>query len=374
MKKILHIPNYYPPHVGGIEDVCYQIVTGLKGSFDQKVICFNDKKNTEIGEYEGVEIIRSGVWKKIFSQSISFKYYKELKRVIEEYNPDFIHLHLPNPFVSILLMKLLPENTKLILHWHSDIIELKQQLIYFFYRYFEKKILKRAYKIITTSPNYLEHSKPLRNFKNKGVVIANSIDYKKLLKKEDDDEEIRKIKEKYNNKKIIFAFGRHVKYKGYEYLIDAAPFISSEAVLVIAGKGELTDKLKERAKDKEKEIYFSGRISDDELRWYLYASDIFAFPSITKNEAFGLALAEALYTGLPAVTFTIQGSGVNWVSINEETGLEAKNRDSKGYAENINRLLGDDELRFTLGQNARQRVEDTFVWDKIQDKVFDLYR
>ena len=28
--KILHIPNYYSPHVGGIEQVCFDIVESLK--------------------------------------------------------------------------------------------------------------------------------------------------------------------------------------------------------------------------------------------------------------------------------------------------------------------------------------------------------
>ena len=46
------------------------------------------------------------------------------------------------------------------------------------------------------------------------------------------------------------------------------------------------------------------------------------FPSITKNEAFGVVLAEAMYCYTPAITFTIEGSGVNWVNLHQVTGLE----------------------------------------------------
>ena len=39
-----------------------------------------------------------------------------------------------------------------------------------------------------------------------------------------------------------------------------------------------------------------------------------------------------MYCGTPAVTFTIPGSGVNWVSLNGETGIEVPNGDDKAFA------------------------------------------
>lgn len=373
MKKILHIPNFYHPHIGGIEDVCYQMVGGLQGAFNQKVICFNDEKNTTLDVVGGVEVVRCGVWKKIFSQSISFKYFSELKKLLNQFNPDFIHLHLPNPLVSLLVLNLIPKGTKLIIHWHSDIIEPKQQPVYLFYKYFEKKLLSRADTIIVTSPNYLEYSKPLSKFKNKTVVIQNTINTTKLIKQEGDDLEIKRIQDAYN-KKIIFAFGRHVTYKGYEYLVKSLDYVKEDCVVVLAGQGKLTNKLKKLAHDKRVKIDFIGRITDTQLRQYFYASTVFAFPSITKNEAFGLGLAEAQFCGLPALTFTIKGSGVNWVCIHNETGLEAENRNVLGYASNIDKLLGDSGLRTTLGSNAKKRVEDMFVWSKVIEKVVALYQ
>ena len=61
----------------------------------------------------------------------------------------------------------------------------------------------------------------------------------------------------------------------------------------------------------------SSFLKSSEAKWRTSASVrmIFCFPSITRNEAFGIALAEAMYCGKPAVTFTIEGSGVNFVSL-----------------------------------------------------------
>ena len=111
----------------------------------------------------------------------------------------------------------------------------------------------------------------------------------------------------------------------------------------------------------DSKIEFIGKISDSERRVYLYASDIICFPSITKNEAFGLALAEGMYFGKPAVTFTIPGSGVNYVNINGETGLECNNSDYKEYADALDKLIVDENLRYKYGEAARKRVLDNFT-------------
>lgn len=369
MKKILHIPNYYPPHIGGIEDVCYSIVTGLP-EYKHQVLCFNDKPLTEDADYEGVKVIRCGTLKKLFSQSVSLSYFKELKKVFKEFDPDIVHFHTPNPLGSIYLLMSLPKKVKLIVHWHSDIIE--QAFLYLFYRPFEKRLLKRADKIVVTSPTYIEGSKPLASWQDKLLVVPNTVNIEKFRIKDGDKEAIEKIKSGYGQKKILFTFGRHVPYKGLSYLIEAIPQISDEAVIVIAGRGPLTNKLKSACSSTN--VYFTGRLSQDELRHYLYAADVFLFPSITRNEAFGIALAEAMYCGLPAVTFTIPASGVNWVCPDMETGLEVENRNSQALAEAINRLLSDDELRTTLGQNAAKRVREYFLIESVKAILTELYK
>ena len=368
-KKILHIPNYYPPHIGGIEDVCHSIVVSLP-EFEHQVICFHNQKQTVSETVEGVRVTRCGVWEKLFSQSVSFSFYKELKQVFKTFEPDIVHFHTPNPLSSVYLLLLLPKKTELIVHWHSDIIE--QDFLYLFYHAIESRLLKRADKIIPTSPTYIAGSKPLQSWSNKIGVVPNTVNESKLQKQEEDEKAIAEIRQLYGGKKIIFTFGRHVPYKGLKYLIDAAPLVSSDAVIVIAGKGPLTDSLKESAKSFP-DIYFIGRLEDNALRQYLYAADIFAFPSITRNEAFGIALAEAMYCGLPAVTFTIPNSGVNWLCLNEETGLESENGNVQMFAASINRMINDDVLRKQLSINACKRVKEYFVSEAIKENLLNLY-
>ena len=371
MKKILHIPNYYPPHVGGIEDVCYNIVKAMHAKgYPQKVICFNDKKQTEKDAYEGVEIIRIGIWGKIASQAIALSYRARLKALISEFDPDIVHFHAPNPLAAYALLNVLPRRVKLIVHWHSDIVA--QKIIYRLVRPLESGLLSRADTIVATSPDYVAFSKPLQSFIDKVTVIQNIIVPEKFKLTEACGQQVDKIKRENGNKPIVLFVGRHVPYKGLQYLIEAAGMIRQDCVILIGGKGPLTRKLKEA--NKSRNVKFIGRIPDEELVAYLYAADIFAFPSITKNEAFGVALAEAMYCLTPAVTFEITGSGVNWVNLHGETGLEVENGNSREFAAAINTLLEQNDLRHHLSLKARERVESTFTLNQIADKLEQIYR
>ena len=165
--------------------------------------------------------------------------------------------------------------------------------------------------------------------------------------------------------------GRHVPYKGMEYLVRASKLLSDDFVVWIGGQGPLTDDLKKLAEG-DRKITFLGKVSDDDLKSRLLACDIFCFPSITKNEAFGIALAEAMAYGKPAVTFTIDGSGVNYVSLNGVMGIEVENRNVGQYAEALRRLADDASLRGEYGENAKRRVEALFTNEKFQENVRNL--
>lgn len=65
MLKVLHVPNYYKPHIGGIEQTCHDIVDALDGQVLQKVICFSEDKTTKHQAIDGVDVVKCGVWKKL---------------------------------------------------------------------------------------------------------------------------------------------------------------------------------------------------------------------------------------------------------------------------------------------------------------------
>lgn len=371
MKNILHISNYYLPNRGGIEQVAFDIVSKLKEDYNHEVICFSGDGNNYVDYFDDVKITRVGYLIKLASQALSITYYFSLRRILKDYKPDIIHFHLPNPLVGIyLLMVMKSSKAQLVLHWHSDII--KQKYLVYLFKPFQDLLLKKSWKIIVTSPNYAT-SKCLENYKDKVLVVPNTVSTSRFQLNNINLKNIQDIKDKYENKKIVLFVGRHVEYKGLDYLLKASSQLKTTNVqILIAGKGSLTSSLMERAKE-DKKIKFIGSLTEEELKEHYYAADIFAFPSITKNEAFGVALAEAMYCNTPAITFQIEGSGVNWVNCADVTGLNVRNSDFIAYAEALDYLLINDVERAEMAKNARERVLEKFSIENLRRYLSEIY-
>ena len=379
--KLLIITNYYYPHTGGIEQVARDLVNVFKEEKDVelKVICFNEnasrdgintiRNETVVDIVDGVEIHRCGCFAKISSQSLSFTYYKELKNLLKNYNPDTVIFEYPNPFVISMLLPLINKTTKLIVHWQLDIT--KQKILGKLFHNQNLRLLKRADFVVATSPNYIKGSNYLSEFKDKCVVIPNcvSIDFENISA--ETKKKAIKIREQYKDKFICLAVGRHIPYKGFEYLIEASKYLDDDYVVLIGGQGPLTDKLKELAKDIDR-VKFLGFINDEDLLAYYLACDVITFSSITKNEAFGLSLAEGMSFGKPAITFTIDGSGVNYVNLDCVTGIECTNKDSRAYAEAIIKLKENKDLYKKLGNNAKNRVLNNFTFKEFKKAFKNL--
>lgn len=382
MKKVLQISKYYYPFLGGTEQVARDMATAISKLEDveQKIICFNEdaeaenyicKKNETVHDrVDGVEVIRCGYQLKMSSQAMSSTYKEELNKVMNEFDPDLVILHYPNPFVTHYLLQHKNKKFKLWVYWHLDITKQKV-LKHLFYKQ-NVELIKRADKILGATPKHLNESAFSALFEGKKQILPYTIDERNLVMTEQEIEYAVQIEKLHEGEKIGFFIGRHVPYKGLRYLIEASKKLGDEKIhFFIAGSGELTEELKELAKDDSK-VEFLGRISDSQRKSYLYACDIFCFPSITRNEGFGLALAEGMYFGKPAVTFTIPGSGVNYVNLNGVTGIECPNCDTVAYANALRKLCRDNTLREKYGASARKRVLDNFTTEKFQENLRKL--
>lgn len=100
-------------------------------------------------------------------------------------------------------------------------------------------------------------------------------------------------------------------------------------------------------------IELPGAVSDIEREYA--AADIFVMPSL--YESFGLATAEALASGLPAIGFA-DCPGTNELIGDEVNGLLVRGEDrAEAIAAGLARLMGDDDLRAAIGAAGPASVE-----------------
>ncbi|MFQ1927526.1 glycosyltransferase [Aeromonas veronii] len=370
--KIIHISKYYPPYFGGIENVAYDLVEGVnKDEIQCDVICSNDTNESQIDQVGNYSVFRVARLAEIFSTPICISMISKFLNIVKTY--DIIHLHHPNPFASLSLFLALPfiKNKKLIVHWHSDIVKQKKLKCIFFP--LQKVMLHRADLIVATSEPYLFSSKDLQPYLLKSIVIP--IGVESLVDMVNFDQ-VKEIKCLYKDKFIVFSLGRHVYYKGFQYLLDAAKELSESTVILIGGDGPLTNELKAFVQDNnlQHKVFFLGKIPSEKLASYFYASDLFCLPSIEKSEAFGVVQIEAMSLGKPIVSTHIEGSGVSWVNKNMESGLVVQVKDSHALSKAIQRMQHDIELYKRLSEGAVKRYESLFSKKKMIENFVKLYR
>ena len=141
------------------------------------------------------------------------------------------------------------------------------------------------------------------------------------------------------------------------------------ARLFVAGDGEMLPGLKELSRQLgvAERIHWLGNVPDPKS--LLQASDIFVLASI--GEAFGLVLAEAMACGVPIVGS--RSGSLPEVVDEGRTGLLAAPLDSNSFAESIERLAKDPNLRRKMGSKALEHVRERFTVRKAVEETIRIY-
>lgn len=362
MTDILQASKFYAPHIGGIERVVQQLAEGSEKEFDHHVLATVPSGRGSEDFINGIPVTRTSSLGTILSVPLSPSYLLRLRQRARQV--DIVHYHLPNP-LAVVSHYLSGISKPFVVTYHSDIV--KQQTALRLYEPLLLQFLDSAERIVTTSPNLLEHSAYLSMFEDKCTVVPLSVD----LNTVDLDVECGDTPDE----QVVLFVGRLNYYKGVEHLIDAFADLDSSASLLIVGDGERREELEKRVEklNMSDRVLFLGHVSDSRLQSLYNVADIFALPSVEPSEAFGIVQLEAMAHETPVVNTSLE-SGVPWVSVEGETGLTVPPRDSNSLATAIDRLLSDDERRRRLGVNARKRVETKFSEERMISQMEDVYR
>ena len=365
--KVLQLGKFYPI-LGGVEKVAYDLMVGLsENHVDCDMLCAAcEGGNRIIPVNEQARVIACRTWLKAASTMIAPAMIVRLRRICRQY--DIIHVHHPDPMAALALL-LSGYRGRVILHWHSDIQ--KQRLLLAIYRPLQTWLLRRAERIVGTTPVYLAESPYLQPFQRKTVCLPIGTD--PILP---DPAAVAALRARYGNRKIVFSLGRLVAYKGYFSLVEAARCLSDDYVVLIGGSGPLREALQERIASLglQGRVELVGRIPDEELPAYYGACDVFCLSSVQKTEAFGIVQIEAMSCGKPVVATNIPHSGVSWVNAHGVSGLNAAPGNPQELARAIEEVVSRDAVDGRYSEGARRRYRELFTREQMIKKCLNIYR
>lgn len=368
--KILHLGKYFHPDPGGIESFIRDIVQStVRAGCGVAVLCMGRVAQLQEEDYYGALVLRAPIWKIVASQPLGWAYFRTFFRRARDF--DIVHVHAPNMLAALaLLMSRVPG--KIVVHWHADVVG--YGLIGKLIRPLEWLMLRRADVLVATSQAYADASPLLRQFRDK-IHIAPPGVVDPLGDPEPAAAGLSVLGEGADSAPMILAVGRLVPYKGFEILIDAARELPRECRVVIVGGGELKSALAARIRERDVQdrVILAGRVNDASLQALFRRASVFCLPSITRAEAFGLVMLEAMAHGLPIVATNIPGSGVPWVNQHGITGLNVPAGDAPALAAALVQMLRDPDLCVRLGRQSRARFEKEFTLELATRRYMELY-
>jgi glycosyltransferase involved in cell wall biosynthesis len=162
----------------------------------------------------------------------------------------------------------------------------------------------------------------------------------------------------------VAMFRRGVKAEGLGWVLRTCGELLRRGrrfSLVIVGDGREREGLVELARAAAPgRVRFAGQVPRAELYRYYSAADLFVFPGI--QESLGMAYLEAQSCGLPAVAF--DNAGTPEAIQNGRTGRLVPIFDGAAFAEAIDRLITNPELRRQYGENAKRYVRESHDLDR----------
>lgn len=368
VRKVLHTyKTYYPDVDGGIPSAIATLCASTSPDFHNSILVARKRgwvKNYRSGHVPVEAVTSFGT---LFSTPLAPTYPLAFLRHAQA--SDIVVHHAPFPLTDIVATRL-QERVRLIVYWHADIagFPLLRKVVSPSIR----KTLQRADRIIVSDPSIIISSAPLTDLEEKCRIIPYGADLNFWSTSTREDQAAAdSLRQKYP--RMVLAIGRMVPYKGFVTLLRAIVQIDAQAVIV--GEGPLLNELKQMARELgvNDRVVFTGRLSAATLKPYLYAARVFAFPSVTRAEAFGIVQLEAMSAGLPVVN-TLLPTAVPEVARHGREAITVAPGDADAFAKALQLVLHDEDLADRMGRAGRARALSEFSSEAYIARIEQIYR
>lgn len=357
---VVHVAGYYPPHLGGMENVAQSVAEGLaERDWAVRVVTSNFPhsnvpmrfSNLEVRRYKGFEFAHTpvtpgSIWALLCIPGHSV-----------------VHLHLAQAFYPewvwfICKLRRIPY----LVHFHLDLQPSGRlgKLFLVYKAVVLHKVIRGAQKVVVFSSEqqaFITRTYGLSP--SKIAVIPNGVGL---------DFFAEPHAYGIGGQRQLLFVGRLASQKRVDRLIGAMAELKTDAHLTIIGDGEDRAKLEHYAHLlRVANITFVGRKDPEEIRTYYARADVLVMPS--DREGMSLVTLEAMAAGLPIVASNTEGLA----DLLQDVGVLVDNPSPRTFALALDELLNDPQKLSTLSVLSAETAK-SYAWPHVIDAFENVYR
>jgi len=353
----------------GYGNITYELCEKLKGKVDFTLFLPKSEikhKNIDFPiEYVLPEFIVSFKTKNVLN-------YLFLPKIKDVQNFDIIHSLFAFPY-CILAARLAKKYKKPLLMGAQGTYGV-DPLMHWPEKYFLTKSYNKADLFTVPSQFTKEKIQEFSETKTPIEIIHNGVDFNRFQEKQNTDD----LRSKFGDKKILLTVGGLKSRKGQDIVIEALAKVKKEYdnfCYLVVGDGVWMNDLKSLVESLRlsENVFFTGSLAGEELVKYFQFCDIYVHTPRNKNwhfEGFGIVYLEASACSKPIIA--ADSGGIKDAVVDNKTGLIVPEEDVDATARAILKLIQDDQLAETLGENGLEysRQHD---WSLIAPKFLNIY-
>ncbi len=239
---------------------------------------------------------------------------------------------------------------------------------------FEKLTFRLADHVISTNESYREIAIRRGGVPALSVTVVRNGPDTDRVRPVDPDTGLRARAE------FIFGYVGVMGFQdGVDYLIRAlghlvTEFGRTDFLCVIIGQGAAVPSLQALTSELglDEHVWFTGRVSDEELLSYLSAADICVDPDPSNpfnDRSTMIKMTEYMAMAKPIVAFDLPehrytaGDAASYAAANDELD----------FARRLEELMSDPDRREAMGKSGRQRVESELAWPFQERRLLETY-
>ena len=170
---------------------------------------------------------------------------------------------------------------------------------------------------------------------------------------------------------VLLTLSRVEKRKGHFFILQAIQKLKKQfpnIKYIIAGEGNERTRLQQVVKELDlyDHVLFVGNVNEQQKKQLFEHTTLMVMPTLDESykrsiEGFGIAYLEASFFGIPSVASNLGGTPE--AVLHENTGIIIDNHEQ--LFQTLNDLLLNKKKLKLLGENAQERAEKIFTWDKV---------